>query len=72
MIPKIIFRYSGSYNKSFRNSPRLKKTLSELGVEYPSVKKIKKYIGKVEILWRKDEKVILKEMSKITKLKWKT
>lgn len=65
-IPKIIFRYSPIYNKFWRkiakDREKPKKSLSK--------RKILNYIKSVERLWRKDEKKILKEISKITKLKW--
>jgi hypothetical protein len=38
----------------------------------PSMKQIQNYIKKVEKLWRKHEKKILEELSKISGLKWKS
>jgi hypothetical protein len=50
-----------------KKDPRTKKILDE----YPSNKKIINFINKIRPLWEKDEKRILKEISKITGLKWK-
>ena len=63
MTPKVIFRYSWIYNEFFKSLEKKKK--------YPSAKKILNYIKKLEKLWRKDEKKVLKEISKITGLEWK-
>jgi len=65
MIPKIIFRYSPIYDELW-GEKRGKKIK-----DYLSSKKILNYIKKVEKLWRKDEKKVLTELSKIIKLKWK-
>jgi len=77
MIPKIIFRYSQVHDKlkkdhlrlyyKVKKDPRTKKLLEN----YPSRRKIRNYIKRIEPHWKKDEKKILKEISKITGLKWK-
>lgn len=64
MIPKIVFRYSGIYDKFLRTRKKKQK-------DYPSRRKILNYIKKVEKIWRKDERKILREISKITRLEWK-
>ena len=71
MIPKIIFKYSWIYDESYRNSPKIKEFLKEKGEKYPSKKKIESYIKKIEPLWKKQEKRILTELSKISGLEWK-
>lgn len=61
MIPKIIFRYSKIYDEF-------------LGKEKPPKKEIKKvfdFMEKLEKLWKKDEKKVTREISKITNLDWK-
>jgi len=67
-MPKIIFRYSRIYDGF------LKTGLTGKKFQYPSEKtkrKILNYVEKVKNLWSKDEKKILAEISKITKLKWR-
>lgn len=71
MIPKIIFRYSWIYDRRYRESKMMKKFLKKRKEIYPSIKKISQYIEAIEKLWKKDEKRILKEISKVTGLKWK-
>lgn len=68
-IPKIIFRYSWIYDKNWKEWIKIYKR--KFG-KYPSSKHILNYIQKVEKLWRKHEKITLKELSKITNLKWKS
>ena len=65
MIPEVIFRYSNIYNIFLKTLKREKKR------EYPSKRKILNYIEKAERIWRKDERKILKEISRITKLEWR-
>jgi len=67
--PKIIFDYSWIYDEIWKEVWILKK---EKIKEYPSTKKILNYIKKVEKLWKKEEKKILQELSKITHLEWKS
>jgi len=71
MIPKIEFRYSDVYDRNYRDSKKIQEYLKNKNEEYPSRKEIIDYTKKVEKLWRKKEKKILIEISKITGLKWK-
>jgi hypothetical protein len=71
MIPKIEFRYSDVYDRHYRESKSIQEYLKERNEEYPSKEEVLNYMKKVERLWRKIEKEILTEISKITKLKWK-
>lgn len=64
MLPKIIFRYSWLYDNKIQEWTKNK---PEENFPY---KQIQDYIKKIEKLWRKDEKRILSELSKVTKLKW--
>lgn len=70
MIPRIIFRYSWIYDQGYRESKRIQRFLEKKGEKYPSPKKIESYIKKVEPLWRKEEKRIAQELSKISGLEW--
>lgn len=63
MVPKIIFKYSWIYNQHWREVYRKDKN-------YPSEKEILSYIKKVENLWRRDEKTILKELEVVSGLRW--
>ena len=65
-IPKIVFRYSWVYDQLWGERIQGKKKIKN----YPSPK-ILSYIKRVEKLWKKDEKKILSELSRITGLKWK-
>lgn len=71
MIPKIDFRYSRIYDSGYKNSPHIIKILKKKRREYPSQEKIKTYISQIERLWEIKGDKILKEIQKITKLKWK-
>lgn len=71
MIPKIRFRYSYVYDRRYRDSPRMKRLLKKRGKKYPSSEKILTYIKRIEPSWKKNEKKILREISKIMGLKWK-
>jgi len=64
IVPKIIFKYSRIYDQHWRE------VYSKIK-DYPSEQKIQNDIEKVNKLWRRDEKKILKELSVITDLKWK-
>lgn len=69
MLPKINFRYSSVYDGFLKAN-----VLGKRKFKYPTSRtkrKILNYIKKVEKLWRKDEKKILREISKITKLPWR-
>jgi|SRR3989338_5338902 len=70
MLPKITFICSSLYDQVFNNKEN-QEMLKLVNKKYPSVKKIRSYIGKIESLWRKDEKKILNAISKFTGLKWK-
>ena len=63
MIPKIIFKYSWIYDQHWREVYKKDKN-------YPTEKEILSYIKKVEKLWRKDEKKILKELEVVSGLRW--
>jgi hypothetical protein len=67
IIPKVIFRYSRIYDQTWR-----KGLINNKVKNYPSRRQILNYIKKVEKLWRKDERKILRELSKIAHLKWKS
>jgi hypothetical protein len=69
IIPEVIFRYSYVYDEIWKECSKIYKRKFK---EYPSPRKIINYIEKVKKLWRKDEKKILRELSKITGLKWKS
>ena len=70
MIPKIIFRYSSVYDRRYSGSKHLREKMKEKWIEYPSADEIRNYIKKVEPMWRKVEKSVFSEISKITGLKW--
>lgn len=63
-LPKVEFRYSWVYDDIFKelDKPPKDKVLS--------YRTIQGYIKQVEALWRKHEKSILQELSKVTKLLW--
>ncbi len=63
-MPKINFIYSWVYDNHWREVYKKEK-------DYPSERKIRNYIEKVEKLWKKKDKKILEEMAKISGLKWK-
>ena len=71
MIPKIRFIYSSVYDSMYRNSLEIKKTLKKYGREYPPTKNVFKYTEQIENSWKKEGNKILREISKITGLKWK-
>src|SRR3989344_537701 len=70
MIPKVIIKYSWIYDDKYRESGRIKEMLKEQNKKYPSRKKLINYTLAVSKLWKKDEKDILKEISKILNLGW--
>ncbi len=61
-MPKIIFRYSWIYDQIWKGNKK----------KYPSQRKILDYIKEIEKLWKRYEKKILSELSKISHLKWKS
>lgn len=63
--PKIIFRYSWIYDQIWKEALSEKKRK-----KYLSPRKVLNYIKKVEKLWRKEEKKVLQELTRITRLKW--
>ena len=67
--PKIVFIYSWIYDQKCKEWNKLSEKKK---VKYPSSKKVLNYIEKIKPLWKKYEKKILEELSKITGLKWKT
>jgi len=62
MVPKIEFRYSWIYDQFCKSEAKTK--------NYPTSAKIEKYMRTVEPLWRKEEKKILTEMSRVTGITW--
>ncbi len=67
--PRIIFKYSRIYDENWKKWIKVYKR--NFG-EPPSFQEIQDYIGKIELLWRGQEKKVLKELSKISKLRWKS
>ncbi len=66
--PKIIFKYSWIYDQNWKEWIKL---YSKKKKKYPSIKKILNYIEKIEKLWKKEEKKVLTELSRISHIKWK-
>lgn len=66
-IPKINFIYSWVYDENLKRWTKPQQT-----VPYPSPKQILIFMKKLEKSWRKHEKKVLAEMSKISGLKWKS
>jgi hypothetical protein len=62
MIPKIVFTYSWIYHQLWKK---------QLKYDERSINKFHRYIKKVERYWNKHDKKILKEISKVSGLKWK-
>jgi len=60
-LPKIIFKYSRIYDEFLSKEVPTKKT----------IKRVLKYMKRLEKSWKKDEEKVLKEISKITSLKWR-
>jgi len=69
MIPKIKFKYSWIYDQKWKEWMKFYRPDFKT---YPSEKTIIKYIKDVKKLWKGEEKKVLGELSKITKLKWKS
>lgn len=67
MLPKVVFKYSWIYDQTWKEGLIGKKIK-----KYPSSEKLLGYIKKIEKLWRKDERKILREVAKITHLKWQS
>lgn len=60
LISKVIFKYSWIYDQKFKKSVKTR--------NYPSTKKIMNYIKKVEKIWSKIDKEILRELSRVSRL----
>jgi len=67
---KIKFVYSGVYDKRFKESPRLQRILKKQNRKYPPLNIIWRYLKEMKKRWPKYEEKILREISKLTKLKW--
>ena len=63
MIPRIIFRHSHAYDQIYKDISRIK--------NYPNEKEIVSYIKKIQKIWNKISKKVLKELESITKLEFK-
>ena len=63
MIPRIVFRHSHAYDQVFDDISRVK--------DYPKEREIVDYIYKVQRIWDKIGKKILKELEEVTKLEFK-
>ena len=68
--PKINFIYSSIYDEIWKGN-LLTVNNRSVGSDYPSPRRIQNYIKVVNRLWRKDEKKVLTELSKISQLRWK-
>lgn len=67
MLPKIIFKYSHIYDQNWQTWFQVyKKSSRKL-----SPRKVQSYMKAAEKVWRKYEKIILQELPRIIKLKWK-
>ena len=62
IYPKINFKYSWIYDQTWKDLFGKK--------NYPSPRVILSYTKKMENLWRREEKRILQELSRITHLNW--
>jgi len=67
IIPKIVFKYSSIYDFHWQEWFNFKygNINNRIEAQY-----IRNYIHKIDKIWGKDEKIILKEFAKITNLKW--
>lgn len=65
ILPKVQFIYSWIYDDVFKKFDRPPKNRNL------SFRAMQRYIKSVEALWRKREKAILQELSKVAKLSWK-
>lgn len=68
MTPKIEFRYSWIYDQNWKIWIKKYKGVPR---GFPSYKKIINYIKAIKPIWKKEESRTLKELSAISKLKWK-
>ena len=67
MLPKIIFKYSHIYDQNWQTWFKVYKKSSQKF----SPRKVQSYMKAAEKVWRKYEKIILQELPRIIKLKWK-
>jgi len=67
MLPKIIFKYSHIYSQNWQSWFQLYGK-SDRKFSHDD---IQNYIEKIEKEWREQEKIILRELEKTAKLKWK-
>ena len=70
MLPKIIFQYSWLYDQNWIKWIKIYKRYK---IQYNhTIKEILNYIKNIDKYWKKYEKPILKELSQISRLKWKS
>jgi hypothetical protein len=70
MVPKINFVYSWIYDLHWKE--QFKKNPPKFALKnYPSPKRIRSYLDEIKPLWKKSERKILTELSKVSGLKWK-
>jgi hypothetical protein len=67
MLPKIIFKYSHVYSQNWQSWFQL---YGKSDRKF-SHEDIQEYVKKVEVEWEKLEKIVLHELGKTVKLKWK-
>ena len=66
MLPKIIFKYSHIYDQNWQTWLQVYNKSSRKF----SPRKVQNYMKEAEKIWRKYEKIILRELTEITYLKW--
>jgi hypothetical protein len=69
MVPKIIFTYSWIYDQNWRKWIKVYKIKAG---KYPSAKTTLRYIEKIQKKWKGCGEKVLKELARISKLKWKS
>lgn len=69
MLPKIRFKYSWIYDRMWQEAYR-RKGKPKTGYP-PNWKKLERYAREIELIWRRIEKKVLREMEKISSLGWK-
>ncbi len=67
-MAKVVFTYSWVYDQNWKKWSTLYPYLADK--KYPSFERIEKEIKKMEKVWLKYEKPVLREIEKITGLKW--
>jgi hypothetical protein len=70
-IPRIVFKYSWIYDQKFKEWNKIYERNKKNKIKYPSPTQILKYLEEVKSIWKKYEKKILKELSRVSGLKWK-